>query len=125
MRVTRQRQKGTTGALATLIASRYWRAADAKRVLKAWRRSGQSAAAFARQHGVSNVRLLRWRDRLKGSPPPLFHAVRVVQGARPLAPATPPPLELELHSGRRIRVYAGFDPELLEALVRTIEGWGC
>ena len=55
----------------------------------------------------------------------MFHAVRVVQGARPLAPATPPPLELELHGGRRIRVYAGFDPELLEALVRTIEGWGC
>jgi len=125
MRVTRQRQKGTTGALATLIASRYWRAADAERVLEVWRRSGQSAAAFARQHGVSNVRLLRWRDRLKGSTSPVFHAVRVVQGARPLAPATPPPLELELHSGRRIRVYAGFDPELLEALVRTIEGWGC
>jgi hypothetical protein len=125
MRVTRQRQNGTTGALATLIASRYWRAADAERVLEAWRRSGQSAAAFARQHGVSNVRLLRWRDRLTGSTPPVFHAVRVVQGARPLAPATPPPLELELHGGRRIRVYAGFDPELLEALVRTIEGWGC
>src|SRR2546422_3474456 len=44
MRVTRQRQKGTTGALATLIASRYWRAADAERVLEMWRRSGQSAA---------------------------------------------------------------------------------
>src|SRR5213596_497992 len=108
MRSQPWRQNGTTRSLATLIANRYWRAADAERVLEAWRRSGQSAAAFARQHGVSSVRLLRWRDRLKGSTPPVFHPVRVVQGARPLAPAPPPPLELELHSGRRIRVYAGF-----------------
>ena len=85
MRLPGRRQNGTAGALAAVIASRYWRAADAERVLEAWRRSGQSAAAFARQHGVSSVRLLRWRDRLKGSTPPVFHPVRVVQGARPLA----------------------------------------
>lgn len=125
MRVRRQRPDGTTGTLAALIASRYWRAADAERVLEAWRRSGQSVAAFARQHGVSKVRVLRWRDRLKPPARPVFHPVRVVQGARPLAPATPVALELELHGGRRIRVYAGFDPAVLEALVRTIEGWGC
>lgn len=121
-----QRQNGTTRSLATLIASRYWRAADAERVVETWRRSGQSAASFAGQHGLSSVRLLRWRDRLKGSPPPVFHPVRVVRRASPIAPASLlPPLELELRGGRRIRVPAGFDPELLEELVRTVEGWGC
>jgi hypothetical protein len=71
------------------------------------------------------VRLLRWRDQLKRSTPAVFHPVRVVQRASPTPLASPQPLELELHGGRRIRVYAGFDAELLAALVRTVEGWGC
>jgi hypothetical protein len=125
MRSQHHKQNGTTGALAALMASRYWRAADAERVLEAWRRSGQSGAAFAREHGLSRARLLRWRDRLKLSASPVFHPVRVVQGATPIAAASSSSLELELRGGRRIRVYAGFDPGLLEELVHTVEGWGC
>ena len=125
MRFQAHRQNGTTRALAALMASRYWRAADAERVLEAWRRSGQSGAAFARGHGLSRARLLRWRDRLKRTASPRFHRVRVVQGAEPIAITGTAALELELRSGRRIRVHAGFDAELLEQLVRTVEGWGC
>ena len=124
MRSERNRQNGTTQALAALIASRYWRAAKAEAVLTAWRRSGQSGAAFARQHGLSVRRLLRWRERLQPTAP-AFHPVRVVERARPIPMRTGEPLELELRGGRRVRVPAGFDPELLEALVRTVEGWGC
>jgi len=125
MRFQSHKQNGATRALAGLMANRYWRAADAERVLESWRSSGQSGAAFAREHGLSRARLLRWRDRLKAAASPVFHPVRVVQRARPVAAATPAPLELELRNGRRIRVTAGFDPELLEELVRTVEGWGC
>ena len=125
MRFQAHRQNGTTRSLATVIASRYWRAAGAERVVEAWRRSGQSGAAFARQHGLSVARLLRWRDRLKRSAAPVFHPVRVVEGVRAIAAPVPEALELELRGGRRIRVAAGFDPELLEQLVRTVEGWGC
>jgi hypothetical protein len=67
---------------------------------------------------------LRWRDRLKGTAP-VFHPVRVVRDAERIAVAGTAALELELRGGRRIRVAAGFDPALLEELVRTIEGWGC
>ena len=124
MRPEVHRQNGTTRALAALIASRYWRAAEAEEALAAWGRSGQSGAAFARQHGLSVRRLLRWRARLKPAAP-VFHPVRVVERARPIAPRSPAALELELRGGRRVRVPADFDPELLEALVRTVEGWGC
>ncbi len=125
MRSQAHRRNGTTRALATLIASRYWRAADAEQVLRAWRQSGQRVAAFARQHRVSDVRLLRWRAQLQRTAPPAFHPVRVIQRREPIAIAGTAPLELELGGGRRIRVHAGFDPELLEELVRTVEGWGC
>ena len=127
MRSRSQRPKGTKRSLATLIANRYWRASDAERVLEAWRRSERTAAAFAREHGLSATRLLRWRARLEPSVVPVFHPVRLVERPRPnpIAPARPEPLELELRGGRRIRVPAGFDAALLEALVRTVEGWGC
>ena len=127
MRSREPRPNGTTRSLATLLANRYWRAAEAEQVLAAWRRSGRSAAAFAREHGLSVARLLRWRARLAPTAVPVFHRVRVVGRPRPtaIAPVGPEPLELELRGGRRIRVSAGFDPELLAALVRTVEGWGC
>jgi hypothetical protein len=125
MRSQRNQQNRTTAALTTLVVSRYWRARDAERVLEAWRRSGESGAAFAHQHGLSVRRLLRWRDRLKRSTAPVFHPVRVVERAEPIAITGTVPLELELRGGRRIRVRGRFDPELLEALVRTVEGWRC
>lgn len=124
MRSQQHRENGTTRALATLVASRYWRARDAEQVLAAWRRSGQSAATFARQQGLNHSRLLRWRERL-GPSAPVFHPVRVVKRVGTIATPAPAPLELELKGGRRIRVPAGFDPEQLEALVRTVESWGC
>ena len=55
----------------------------------------------------------------------MFHPVRVIGRAERIAVAGTAALELELSGGRRIRVPAGFDPELLEELVRTVEGWGC
>jgi hypothetical protein len=123
MRSNPKREDGSSAALRTLVLSRYWRAADAVRVIEVWRRSGMSGAGFARQHGLSVRRLLRWRERLQESEAPRFHPVRVVERAPVRAAAAT--LELEVRGGRRIRVQAGFDPELLEELVRTVEGFGC
>jgi hypothetical protein len=120
-----KRENGTTSALMTVVMSRYWRARDAELVLEAWRRSGESGAAFAHQHGLSVRRLLRWRDQLKRSTTPVFHPVRVVERAEPTAIGGTAALELELRGGRRIRVLGHFDAEVLEELVRTVEGWGC
>ena len=124
MRSQAHKQRDVTSSLSLLVASRYWRAAEAARVLEAWRRSGQSGAAFAREHGVCVRRLLRWRDRLEASNAPVFHPVRVIERAAPFAEIATV-LELELRGGRRIRVVRGFDPELLEALVRAVEGFAC
>jgi len=125
MRCEPNRENGKTSALTAVVMSRYWHARDAEVVLEAWRRSGESGAAFAHQHGLCVRRLLRWRDRLKRSTAPVFHPVRVVERAEPTAIAETAPLELELRGGRRIRVLGRFDPELLEALVRTVEDWRC
>src|SRR5437867_681358 len=125
MRSQPHRENGRTSALTAVVMSRYWRARDAELVVEAWRRSGESGAAFAHQHGLSVRRLLRWRDRLERSAAPVVHPVRVVERAEPTAIAGIVPLELELRGGRRIRVRGRFDPELLEALVRTVEGWRC
>jgi len=105
--------------------SRYWRAAEAERVLEAWRRSDKSGAAFARRHGLSVRRLLRWREQLNAPTAPVFHPVRVIERAESPGSAGMATLELELGGGRRIRVHPGFDPELLERLARTVESWGC
>ena len=126
MRSQPRRENRTTRSLAALVANRYWRAVEAEQVLEVWRRSGQSAAAFAREHELSAARLLRWQARLEPGASPVFHPVRVVRRVTSSsATSSPEPLELELRGGRRIRVSAGFDPELLEALVRAVEGWGC
>ena len=125
MRSSTEQRNGTKGALAPLVAKRRWGATDAERMLAAWRASGQSVAAFARQHGLSSVRLLRWRAQLEHRAVPVFHPVQVVQGAQAAAMATTAGLDLEVRGGRRIRVYAGFDPVLLEELVRTVEGFAC
>jgi transposase-like protein len=124
-RQPRQRETGTSpAALAALVRSRYWRAADAARVVALWQRSGGSAAAFARAHGLSVRRLLRWRERLEASTAPVFHPVRVVERREPAGDGAAA-LELEVRGGRRIRVRAGFDPVLLEELVRTVECFRC
>src|SRR2546422_11706682 len=125
MRFQRNQPNGTTSALTALVMNRYWRAAEGERVLEAWGRSGESGTAFARRYGLSVRRLLRWRDRLNAPTAPVFHPVRVIERAKSAASAGVATLELELHGGRRIRVHAGFDPELLESLARTVESWGC
>jgi len=51
-------------AIGRIVLGSYWRAADARVVVEAWRRSGRSLAAFARQHGVSARRLAYWRTQL-------------------------------------------------------------
>ena len=42
----------------------YWTETDGRRAVEAWRRSGESGAAFARRHGVSAKRLRWWSKRL-------------------------------------------------------------
>jgi hypothetical protein len=42
----------------------YWSDTEGRRAVEAWRRSGESAAAFGRRHGVRAKRLVWWSKRL-------------------------------------------------------------
>jgi hypothetical protein len=118
-------------ALARALESRYWKEPEARAVLAAWAQSGESAAVFARRHGLAPSRLLRWKAWLSSSGQrPVFHPVKVigvVGGTLSDAGATGTgdPLELVLIGGRRIAVRRGFDPLVLAELVRAVESWEC
>ena len=114
----------TNLALKAALGSPYWRDAQAEAVLSAWSASGGSLFRFARQHGVSVSRLYRWHRRLGGDSAVQFHPVELVR----------PPVgdlgvgggvELVLRDGRRVALRRGFDPVLLEEVVRTAESWSC
>jgi len=51
--------------IVALRGRRRWSTEEAHRVLAAWRKSGLSGKAFARQHGLNDVRLSWWRRRLE------------------------------------------------------------
>ena len=53
-------------SLRAVCRRRYWREDDARLVLGALERSGETMAAFARRHGVKVRRLEYWRDRVAG-----------------------------------------------------------
>ena len=52
---------------AAMPARRSWTADEAREVLAAWAKSGESCAAFARRRGLVPQRLLWWRQRLAAS----------------------------------------------------------
>ena len=97
----------------------YWREEDARAVVAAWRASGESLSAFARQHGVQRRRLARWIRRLETAAPLHFHSVRVTGAVDPMPSATA--IEIELPSGERIRLPRGFDANDLRRVFSVLE----
>ena len=57
-----------------------WGAEEARRVLAAWRRSGLSMNAFAREHGFTAQRLGWWKQKVGEGGAELAHFVPVVVG---------------------------------------------
>lgn len=103
-----------------------WSEAQARWVLGEFGRSGLGVKDFAIRHGIGVHRIYYWRGRLEateGSTPRLVE-VQVADIARqPTAPESR--IEVELLSGRRLRVSENVDPLRLEALVMALEGRGC
>lgn len=108
-------------AVRRVATRRYWRAADARVVVEAWQRSGESAAVFARRYRVHATRLTRWAARLAPAHPgPVaFHPVRVVGAG---APAPPAPIEVVLPDGCAVRVPPGWAAEDLAQVIRALVG---
>ncbi|MFN7971269.1 MAG: hypothetical protein U0166_02815 [Acidobacteriota bacterium] len=69
--------------LVEITRKLYWREADGREVVTAWRRSGLSKRRFASEIGIQRERLARWAKRLDvgGEPEVAFHPVRLVEKA--------------------------------------------
>jgi transposase-like protein len=153
LRIHREREEQTMETLdrdvLRIATRRVWSRADGTRVVEAWRRSGMSRAAFARQSGLPVHRLHYWIANTaahpgRGAPPRpphavvRFHPVRVVRdggrdGVREVVPevgrpredanaersATAAPIEI-----RSIRIPRGWAPAEVRAVLRALESLG-
>jgi hypothetical protein len=86
--------------------------------VRRWKASGLTARAFAAREGL-NARTLSWcASRLRGESQSQSSFVDVTSLVTP--PATPS-LEVVVRDSVRVRVSAGFDPDLLRAVVAALE----
>jgi hypothetical protein len=96
---------------------RPWTEAQAREALDAFRRSGLTASAFARQRGVSVHRLQYWRKRLGSAAPLTFLPVSLPKEV------TAAPRGLEIVIGEAVlRVPEGSDVEHVARLVAALAG---
>ena len=97
-----------------------WRAADARVVVEAWQRSGESVSEFARRHGLRGERISRWASRIQNRERNgvSFHQVRVVEAPDRCHPDEK--IEVLLPGGRSVRVPHGFAPEELQKVLRVL-----
>ena len=113
--------------IAEVARRAYWREADARMIVDAWRESEETLARFAQLHGVHRGRLSRWALRL-GSAEPVpvrFHPVRVASDTAADCRGSAS-IEIALASGRCVRVAPGFDAEDLRRVLAVVdEGVRC
>jgi hypothetical protein len=103
---------------------RYWREAEARVVVEGWRRAGEPLGRFAKRHGVDPRRLSRWASRLEASAAARvrFHPVRLT--ARAPASRADGAIEIDLGSGRCVRVPGGFEAEDLRRVLAVLKEEG-
>jgi hypothetical protein len=112
------------GKLSDARKEQYW-----QRLIDQWRASGLSVRAFCERQHLAVPSFYAWWRRLRpgeGSagpvtPPVTFLPVHV----RPDERGAPPPLELVLANGRRLRIPPGYDDTQLRQLLRTLEDSPC
>ena len=109
------------GAVLRVAKGRYWREADARVMVEAWRRSGTSLSTFATNYGVHGKRIARWASRLASPRIAVrFHPVRVVAAEGRVRPGGDA-IEVVLTDGRSVRVPPGFAPADLHEVLRVLK----
>lgn len=127
-------------ALWMVRNNRYWSRREAVVVLARLAASGLEVAAFARQHGIPDKRIRRWKEKLPSPPALIAHeAGTEAELTIPLVPVRvvgesieprrttvcPSQLEVVVCGGRAVRVPAGFDDETLARVVAVLEALPC
>ncbi len=112
-----------------------------KALIDAWRQSGLSQAAYARQHRLGTHLLTYWSKKFPGpgevaaepggtaqvdvaAPATDFIQLPVTLPLRP-APVAQPHIEIRLANGALVRVAPGVDHELLKIVMQTLVGPAC
>lgn len=125
-----------TGSVVSRKRARKWTRVQAERELVAWRSSGMTQAAYARERGYSSNRLSNWLVRLRSKPvkggrrPTVSDdtvallPVRVVSSSSSAlgAPAAvgSSPIEVELRSGVLVRLLPDFDAGAFERVLAVV-----
>jgi len=94
------------------LIRRRWSESDAHEVLHALEASGLLVTDFAAREGIDPQRLYGWRRRLTRTRAPEFVELRSGPAAR---------MEIELSSGRVVRIPESFDPDALRRLLDVLE----
>jgi hypothetical protein len=97
---------------------------QAKQTIERWRASGLGVIPFTKHEGISVWRFYQMRKMVDVADPCI---VPVVVRPVPIRERTLPasPFEVELASGMKIRVAAGFDAAELVRLVEALAGVRC
>ena len=109
----------TTREIRALAEKAYWDEDDGRRCMAAWRESGLSRAAFARESGIGAHRLRYWSQRLESEPVAALVPVEVVGDLHEVPEGEA--FEVAVGGGRVVRVPAAFDEAALVRLVRALE----
>jgi transposase-like protein len=96
----------------SVLTRKRWSEEDARKAIGALEESGQPVSVFAARHGLDTQRLYLWRRRLRQTRRPAFIEVK---------PAAARHIEIELRSGRVLRVPEHFDAASLGELLEVLE----
>jgi transposase-like protein len=98
-----------------------WTADDARKVVAALERSGQSVTTFASEHGLDAQRVYLWRRRLGKAEPTTFQELAVRPAPVPVEDmSADAPFEIVLASGHVLRVPSSFDTRTLARLIDVL-----
>jgi len=112
------------GGVAEVAVRPYWREAEARIVVDAWRESGESMRGFAARHGFQAARLGRWVKRLGGAGREAaagisFLPVRLRAADEPKSTrlAAVPRIAVVRGDGTRVEIADGFDDSTLRRVL--------
>src|SRR5690242_14696132 len=99
-----------------------WSEHEARGVLNAWRKSGQSIERFAKERGLVPQRIRWWRNKLEGNGTALVRsesplALLPVQVTETAPAKRGEPVAVYLRSGHIVKVGRGFDEEAFARVV--------
>ncbi len=92
-----------------------------KRRVHGWRTSGQSARAYAAEHGFSAATLSWWSSRIRHEVPEVGMATVLTSAESSSRDDHACCVEVVVGNGRIVRVHEGFAPELLAAVLGALE----